>query len=138
MKTILDDRNLYLIIVTIYEILLFIAEFHIRVLDDKASWNLTSLRENREPICFIFGPLILASLVIWGMSRIVYFDLRIPYIVICFLHFAIFAVFYFVAPYGKYVHMYPIVNLVLLVVMVCSFYIREIINIIQNLFDFIK
>lgn len=138
MKTILDDRNLYLIIVTIYEILLMVAFFYINVLDCKTSWNLKGLMEYREPICYGYGGLIFASLFIWGMSRIVYFDLRIPYIVICFLHFVFLGVLSFCAPYGKYIHMYPIVNLVLFFVMVCSFYIREIIDIIGNLFDFIK
>ena len=138
MTTMLDDRNLYLIIVTIYEILLAITYFHIFVLEGKASWNLKSFLEYRKAICFVYCPLIFMSLVIWGMSRIVYFDLRIPYAVICFLHFVFIGILCIFAPYGKYKHIYPLVNLVLFFVMVCLFYIREIINIIQKLLDFIK
>ena len=139
MKTILDDRNLYLIIVTIYEMLLAIIYFHIFVLEGKASWNLKSFLEYRKAICFGYCPLIFMSLVIWGMSRIVYFDLRILYAVICFLQFVFFGILWMCAPYGgKYNYVYPLVNLVLFFVMVCLFYIREIINIIHKLLDFIK
>ena len=134
----LDDRNLYLIIVTIYEILLIGVFFYDRVLNRKASWDLKSFMEYREAIYYLYCPLILLSLVIWGMSRIVYFDLRIPYAVICFLHFVFIGILCIFAPYGKYKHIYPLVNLVLFFVMVCLFYIREIINIIQKLLDFIK
>ena len=139
MTTMLDDSNLYLIIVTIYEILLIGVFFYDRVLNRKASWNLKSFMEYREAIYYLYCPLILLSLVIWGVSRIVYFDLRIPYTVICFLQFVFWGILWLCAPYGgKYNYVYPLVNLVLFFVMVCLFYIREIINIIQKLLDFIK
>ena len=116
-----------------------VAFFYINVLDCKTSWNLKGLMEYREPICYGYGGLIFASLFIWGMSRIVYFDLRIPYTVICFLQFVFWGILWLCAPYGgKYNYVYPLVNLVLFFVMVCLFYIREIINIIQKLLDFIK
>lgn len=107
MTTMLDDSNLYLIIVTIYEILLIGVFFYDRVLNRKASWDLKSFMEYREAIYYLYCPLILLSLVIWGMSRIVYFDLRIPYAVICFLHFVFIGILCIFAPYGKYKHISP-------------------------------